>query len=147
MKKIDQKELGLLVKSQEYKSCNSEWLNEALNCLIQQRVIHCKSQLDYAMSKDEAFYCNHSNSDIIIYVNKDGNNYGHFGIPTYNHMVDYLNDGLPYDKGIIQQALRQHLENLHSDNAYRYAVCSVLSEYQKDEKYLEGALTELLLIL
>lgn len=147
MKKIDPKELGLLVKSQEYKPFDNKWLDEAVMLLIRQRVQHCKEALDDAMAKGEAYLCNHSDSQYIIYVN--GNEYGHFGVPTYNHMIDYLNGGLPYDKGIIQQALRQHLYNVRYDGftSELETVKDLLLTHNKTRSDLENALTEMMLVL
>lgn len=145
MKKINPKELGLLVKSQEYKPFDNKWLDEAIMLLIKQRVKHCKMQLDRAMAKGEAYLCNHLGSQYIIYVDNDGNAYGHFGTPTYNHMIDYLKGGLPYDKMIVQQALRQHHTNCRLRDMHCLEIYDKLSDFSKTREDLENALTEMML--
>ena len=146
MEKINPKELGLLVKSQTYRNYDREWLYTAIETLIRLRVTHCSSALDLAMSRDEAYLCNHSDSEYIIYVDQNGEEYGHFSAPLYNVMVEFLDGHQPYSRLIIQQAIRQYLYNKNNDNAYRYAVMEVLSESNKIEQDLENALTEMIVL-
>lgn len=146
MKKINSKELELLVKSVEpCHSLDTQWITEAIRVLILQRIQHCYAQLDNAISKDEAFFANHLESQVIIYV--DNHQYGHFGIPTYNHMVEYLEDNMPEDKLIVQQALRQYFENIRLKDTNYYEVLDILTKWSKGESDLENALTEMMLIL
>ena len=149
MEKINVKELGLPVKSQEYRPFDHKWIDEVIKLLIEQRVKHCKAELDNAKNRDEAYICNHSNSQYIIYVDENGKEYGHFGVPTYNHMVDFLEGGMPYDKGIIQQALRQHFHNIKTREFMDCCenVIKILKSYNKLIADLENVLTEMMLIL
>lgn len=141
MEKIDSSKLGLLVKSVPFRKYDNNWMHRVITLLIQQRVHHCKSQLDEAMNNDEAFFMNHSDSETIVYKNG-----GHFAIPVYNEMVDWLDHGVDYNREITQQALRQHLNNLHNKDRNWDTVINLLSEYRKTERDLENVLTEILLV-
>ena len=144
--KIDVKNFDLTVKTQKYREFETEWSDEAIRTLIIQRMHHCEYKLLRAIHQEEAFLCNHSDSQIVIFVDKDGNEYGHFSEPTYNSMVEFLNYFV-LNRGIIQQALRQYLSNIHNDDRDRYEIQSILEKYNKKEQDLENTLTELILVL
>lgn len=150
MEKINVKDLNLLVASREIKLPDNKWLYDAIELLINQRVSHCYKALNIAITNDEAFMQNHCDSQIIIYKSKQcGRIYGHFSVPVYNNMIEYLNNSdapaLYINKGIVQQALRQYFYDIR----YRDTDCleKLLDEYQKDFKHLEDALTEIMLII
>lgn len=140
---------GLLVKSQEYRPFDNKWIDDVVNVLIQQRVQHCKKALDDAMNKNEAYFCNHLNSQYIMYVDENGKEYGHFSAPVYNHMVDFLDGGMPFDRLIIQQALRQYFYNVRYDGFTEDfdKVINMLKNYDKTRSDLENVLTEMMLVL
>ena len=150
MEKINIKDLNLLVTSKEIKTPNPDWIYKAIELLIKQRVQHCKSELDEAISKSEAYFQNCLESQIIVYKDKSGNFYGHFSVPVYNNMVEFLNhtDSIScyINKGIVQQALRQCFYNCHHESAMDI-VLMLLENYGKTKQDLEGALTELLLVM
>ena len=150
MEKINVKDLNLLVASREIKLPDNKWLYDAIELLINQRVSHCYKALNIAITNDEAFMQNHCDSQIIIYKSKQcGRIYGHFNVPVYNNMIEYLDNSdapaLYINSGIVQQALRQYFYDLR----YRKTgdLEKLLDEYQKDFKHLEDALTEIMLII
>ena len=150
MEKINVKDLNLLVASREVKLPDNKWIYDAIELLINQRVKHCKLQLDKAIKNDEAFLMNHFDSPIVLFKSKLGGRvYGHFTEPVYNQMIVYLNhpeeSAIYLDRGIAQQALRQYFYDLR----YRKTddLEKLLNEYQKDFKHLEDALTEIMLVL
>lgn len=156
MEKINIKDLNLLVTSKEIKMPEVDWIYEAIELLIKQRIKHCKSQLDEAISKDEAFFQNHLESQIIVYKDKSGEFYGHFSVPVYNDMIEFLNHtdlaAWHINRGIVQQALRQYLQILPEDEFD----CGddllelrklLYNKYKKNQDDLEGALTELMLVI
>lgn len=146
MKKIYSDELNLLVHTKSFNQPETKWIDKAIELLIQQRVNHCKAKLDVAMSHDEAFFTNHLNSQYITYIDKDRNEYGHFSIPVYNMMIDYLINS-ELHRGIVQQALRQFTHNIITFNTCKYEVKFLLEDYDKTEEDLANALTEIMLIL
>ena len=150
MEKLNIKDLNLLVTAREIKLPEIDWLHEAIELLIKQRVQHCRTELENAMLKDEAFFQNSFESPIIVYKNKSGKFYGHFSVPTYNSMIEFLNhtDSIScyINRGIVQQALRQYFYILSNIKKFE-GFCFNLAKYNKNYEDLEGALTELMLVL
>lgn len=141
MKKINTKDLNLLVANVEFKGLNTEYIEECVKFLISLRVNHCRTQLEEAIKKDEAFYANHLDSEIIFFYGKSGKEYGHFSGPVYNIMMDFLNGDEQFDSPmIVQQALRQMFYLKENSDLKQ-----ILQKYNKTEEDLYMALTEMLL--
>lgn len=144
MEKINIKDLNLTVKSVEHKMFNQDCLYEAVKHLIEKRINHCKEHLDLAISENRAFQ---RDSQYIAYVSSiTKKEHGHFSIPVYNHMVEWLNnESSTYDKCIIQQALRQlYYTNLTSP--YR-TLFKILNKYNQTHWDLFNVLTEMIVVL
>lgn len=144
MEKINIKDLNLTVKSVEHKMFNQDCLYEAVKYLIKRRINHCKEQLDFAIHENHAFQRNHSDSQYIVYIGpRSGQETGHFSVPVYNHMIEWLNnESSTYDKCIIQQALRQ-LYSYELEKELRI----ILNKYDYSDLDLFNTLTEMIVVL
>lgn len=141
MEQINIKDLNLIVKSVEHKMFNQDCLYEAIKHLIERRIEHCKEQLDFAIRENHAFQRDHNTSQYIVYI-VNGKERGHFSVPVYNHMVEWLNnESSTYDKCIVQQALRQLYFEEETE------ICAILGKYNHAHSDLFNALTEMIVVL
>lgn len=150
MERIDITKYNLPVTEREHELPKLDWLYEAIKLLINQRVAHCRSQLEETIKKGEA-YIEYKYSPIVFYKNAKGEEYGHFSEPVYNDMIEFLNhiDHIEYhlNKMIVQQALRQYFYNSHNYSSLNNDMLLILEKYNKTYEDLEGALTEMMLVM
>lgn len=95
-------------------------LEEAFTFLIEMRALHCEEQLAKATANGETWIDDEYNPQIIFFPG------GHFSIPVYEAMIDYLHNGhrlrtqMP-SLLICQQALRCYMDIAHQDDDGRCA--------------------------
>lgn len=132
--------IELLVYNQSAPQESFDFTQEVVRFLLEKRVQHCYSELQEAIENDSAGYLTSSNSQIIVY--KNGN---HFSIPVYNHMVDFLDGGIPYDLEIVQQAIRSY--NALTPEEDQVFLDEVLRKYNKDWQDAFRVITDLIVLV
>lgn len=132
--------IELLVYNQLAPRESFDFTQEVVRFLIERRVQHCYSELQEAIKNDSAGYLTSVDSQIIVY--KNGN---HFSIPVYNHMVDFLNGGIPCDLEIVQQAIRSY--NALTPEEDEAFLDEILRKYDKDWHDAFRVITDLIVLV
>lgn len=132
--------IELLVYNQPAPQESFDFTQEVVRFLIERRVQHCYSELRNAIENNSAGYLISIDSQTIVY--KNGN---HFSIPVYNHMIDFLNGGISYDLGIVQQAIRSYSAlTPEEDQAFED---EILRKYDKSWQDAFRVITDLIVLV
>lgn len=135
---IQEKTITLKVKSNEdiqitHREPIHKEYKKALYWLIESRIHHCEEQLVENTLQNNTLI----RGEVIHYG--DG---GHFSIPVYDALVRFVNNEIEKDRLIVQQALRQYLLLVRTNDESLSELEEIISRED-----IEGCLTEDLLVI